>query len=341
MGHPHLVTDVDNLAIERLQAFISDHNTQAIVVEGTQGTGKTNLLEYYKRELAEIYSADEGVYIVRYYADPEPDFGAVVRRIMQEFGVQHLVRVSKALAVYPESERASLLANVQNPELRAAFARLARDTSVDLEHRAELLLEYLMGLRVFKRHTEETGVQFRLDTTESKTQAMHDLVYLSLDVGCFKALFLFLDELEKQGAQSLTVVVRYLSAIRALIDALPKHLFLLLAMTPDARRRYSQMLPALAGRLEQTISLPPIQSPDDALRLYRFYLEEKRAVAKAEAETVNWRAGTLDPLSDIRVTESYDVLNVAASRMGIKGVTQRSLLDKFHSETESLVARLV
>ena len=167
-----------------------------------------------------------------------------------------------------------------------------------------------------------------------------DLVFLSLALNCFKSLFLFLDELEKQGAQSPAVVVRYLSAIRALIDALPKHMFLLLAMTPDARRRYSQMFPALAGRLQETISLPPVGTSAEALRLYHFYLDERRVVAKADPEAENWTPGTQKPLSDGQVIEMYEVLSIAAARQGIKGVTQRFLLDRFHRETESRIAGL-
>ncbi len=86
----------------------------------------------------------------------------------------------------------------------------------------------------------------------------------------------------------------------------------------------------LAGRLEQAITLLPLQSSAEAIRLYDFYLDEKRALAKSEEESKHWRVGSRQPLSDSRITEIYEGLNAAAARMGIKGVTQRVLLDRLH-----------
>ncbi|MEZ5585369.1 MAG: hypothetical protein R3F37_23830 [Candidatus Competibacteraceae bacterium] len=48
--------------------------------------------------------------------------------------------------------------------------------------------------------------------------------------------------------------MQYLSALRALIDALTKYLFLMIALTPDALQRYQETLPALKGRLANVVS---------------------------------------------------------------------------------------
>ena len=102
------------------------------------------------------------------------------------------------------------------------------------------------GLRVLNRHRDLLGVKFRLDTVESKTQAFRDIVYVSVELKILRGIFLLLDELEKQDySLSPTPVLRYLSAIRALIDALPTNLFLMMALTPEARRRYFTMLQQL------------------------------------------------------------------------------------------------
>lgn len=338
MGHAHLPTVADLLIEGRLKTFLNEKNTQAVVVEGTQGTGKTNLLEYYKRELTDIFSDSRGFYIVRYYADPEPDFGAVVRRIMQEFGTDFLKRVAEKLASHEAAHRRELLTRIHNPELRRAFHRLANALPSEKELAAEYLLEYLMGLRVFKRHTEALGLHFRLDTTEAKTMALHDIVVLSRELECFEALFLFLDELEKQGSQPLPIIVRYLSTIRALIDALPRSMFLLLAMTPDARRRYMEMFPALASRLDQPVTLKPVENMDQALGLYHFYLDEGRKAAQSDNESVPWTQGHRDPLDRDQLLEVYSDLSRLSDRVGVRGgITQRQLLNRFHMLTESTI----
>ena len=113
-----------------------------------------------------------------------------------------------------------------------------------ITERARLALEWFVGLRVLKRHREELGVSFRLDTAESRTRALRDILYVSEELGLLKGIFLLLDELEKQDySLSKTPVLRFLSAIRALIDALPRCRFLMLAMTPQARLRYFAMPP--------------------------------------------------------------------------------------------------
>ena len=338
MGHPHLVMDADDFIDQQLLEFISDATTRTIVVEGTQGMGKTNLLEYYKRELGEIYSDDEGVYIVRYYADPEPDFGAVVRRIIQEINANHLAQVALELANRDSSERTTLLSEVQSMDLRRAFTIMARLNGDALFEASQFLLEYLMGLRIYKRHTESVGVQFRLDTTESKTQALHDLVFLSYKLNKFKALFLFLDELEKQGDQATALLSRYLSAIRALIDALPQHMFLILAMTPDARRRYGQMLPALSGRLQDVVRLQPLEKEEVALKLCKFYLDEKRLSDRLEIEATGWQPGSKAILNDERVKAVFNELLEDAPRAAVRGVIPRLFLDRLHREAELAIS---
>ena len=335
-GHPHMTTEADYNIEDRLKTFMSPLGdaTQALVVEGTQGTGKTNLLEYYQKELSDIFAAEAGHYVVRYYADPEPDFSSVVRRIIQEFGVKFLISIGEALDSKGE-ESGNPLSKVQNPELRVAFKQLAHSKGDEREEKAEFLLEHLTGLRIYKRHTEALGVRFRLDTTEAKTMALRDLIVLSGELGVFKALYLFLDELEKQGAQSQSVIVKYLSSIRALIDALPKKMFLVLAMTPDARRRYSEMFPSLSSRLGNPISLLPVMDEEQAAKLHRFYLANARELAKSHPDSSHWRQGHSDPLTEEQAIRIYTRFKALSEQRGLRGgVLQRELLNAFHVSTE-------
>ena len=334
-GNPHQPLAADEFIDDHIVRFMDDGNSQVIVVTGTQGLGKTNLLEHYERNLPPVLRERGNFYVVRYYTDPEPNFGAVVRRIFQELGVDHLKRIAQEAKDLTSEERADKLRLVNSRELRFAFTELFRYDSNEpkMMEFSKLLLDYLMGLRVYKKH-EELGLQHRLETTEAKTQALRDVIYLSHAVGALNGLFLFLDELEKMDLYSKQVTVTFLSSIRALIDALPQHLFLALAMTPDARDRYTRDFPALQGRLQQTADLHPLKTEAEAILLYDFYLTENRKRAFKSSDVEIWQQGDLAPLSETRVKGVFDSLLQDGLKLGVNGVIQRRFLDRLHRDTE-------
>src|SRR4051794_16498951 len=58
-GHPHLDTgNADEKIVSAIRQFERDYATQVLVVLGTQGVGKTNLLNNYQKELLELYQED-------------------------------------------------------------------------------------------------------------------------------------------------------------------------------------------------------------------------------------------------------------------------------------------
>ncbi len=214
-----------------------------------------------------------------------------------------------------------------------------RDDESKLVELSKMLLEFLMGSRIYKRHSDELGLMQRLDTTEAKTQALQDLIYLSHEFGALQGLFLFIDELEKVGASPTQVTTRYLSAIRALIDALPEHLFLILAMTPDAHDRYSRVLPALGGRLQNVVELPPLFADEEALNLYNFYLEKAREEAVKDPEVETQTQGKQPLIAADAVRETFKDMLEESRQKGLQGVTQRAFLDRLHERTRMLFAR--
>ena len=187
-------------------------------------------------------------------------------RLFQELSTDHLIKLAAKI-----SENPGLIDVVRSQDMRSALHRLV--ATEDKQDVAKLMMEWLLGFRLLKIHRETLDVQFRLDTVESKTSALRDLVLVSSESNILKGIFLLLDELEKQdGVLGPTAVVRYLSAMRAIIDALPNHLFMMIAVTPDAMRRYSVALPAFRSRLQNQITLAPLASFEDAEALARFYL---------------------------------------------------------------------
>jgi len=339
-GHPRLDdTAVDEKIVSAIRQFERDHTTQVLVIEGTQGIGKTNLLNYYQLELLDLYREDDTFYIIRYYPDPEPTFDAIVRRVFQELSQNnHLVSIGKALADLTQDEVEEVLELARSYEVRIVLGKLrvaAGEGEVALAHVAEIAMEWLVGLRLLNRHRDSLGVQFRLDTVESKTQALRDVIFVSERLDLLKGIFLLLDELEKQDYSiSKTPVLRYLSAIRALIDALPKRLFLMLALTSEARRRYFEMLPAIASRLENRLTLLALRRKEEAVSLANFYEAKAKERAKQNVDTRQWKAGRETLLTTEQVSTLFQKALKDSADRGIEGVIHRDFLNRLRNEAE-------
>ena len=333
-GHPRMEDAVDDRIEDRVRQFETDARpSQVLVVEGIQGVGKTNLLNYYEQQFREYYGEDETFYIIRYYPDPEPSFDSVLRKIFQSLDQSHFEKMSDALATSDGDARNEAKDVAKNHEVRIVLNSLERVGGDDekREECARLALEWFVGLRVLKRHREVLGVSFRLDTVESRTQALRDMVYVSERLGLLKGILLMLDELEKQDySLSKTPVLRFLSAIRALIDALPSCLFLMLAMTRQARRRYFAMFPALEGRLQDAVTLEPIHSFEGAKELSRFYIEQARHRARMNEGMAGSSPGSANLFGDDELKSLFEELQARSRERGIEGVTQRDLLHRLH-----------
>ena len=341
-GHPRMEDATDDELERRVREFeTAGRPSQIVLVEGTQGVGKTNLLNYYTQQFQELYEGDEAFYIIRYYPDPEPGFDSIVRRIFQGLDHAHFERIGKALADAALEKREEAKEAALNHEVRIVLNSLegAGAEPERLSECARLALEWFGGLRILKKHQECLGVYFRLDTVESRTQALRDVVYVSERLGLLKGILLLLDELEKQDySLSKTPVLRFLSAIRALIDALPNNLFLILAMTPQARLRYFAMMPALAGRLQDILKLSPIAEFEQAKALCHYYIDRARENARASESTQGKVQGKHTIFDDDDLQKWFTEVSEQSSERGTEGVTPRDFLHRLHEEWRKMTA---
>ena len=340
LGHPRLQTKIDEKVTAAIQEFENSHKTEVLVIEGTQGVGKTNLLNYYQSELEELYREDRTFYIIRYYPDPEPSFDAIIRRVFQEMGEKHLQEVAQKLCDLNPEQRSRIIDKSKNHEVRLVLQALSKCAEGKDDNAAwvlEAAMEWLLGLRLLNKHRYLLGVRFRLDTVESKTQVLRDIIYVSVELKSLGGIFLLLDELEKQDySLSKTPVLRYLLAIRALIDALPTHLFLMMALTPDARLRYFSMLPAIAGRLQNVYTLSPIEDDKIAFSLYKQYLEEARKKASSDRNDRKTKGKPVDIFDREEIIKIFKDLFGKSEKKGIQGVTHRDFLHELHLKTQDL-----
>jgi len=332
VDNPHYQLDADEQAENIIVNFFHNQRSQVMVVEGTQGVGKTNFLNHFESEIRDALRIRKGYYVVRYLADPEASFEGTTRRLFEELGTDHLSRLIKKLREY-----GSPIEEARSRDMRTALHRL---TEYDDESALELMMQWLLGLRLLKAHRQILGVQFRLDTVESKTAALRDIVQVSGSAGVLNGIFLLLDELEKQdGVLGPTAIVRYLSALRAIVDALPRRLFLMIAITPDALLRYSQALPALRSRFQNRIELEPLKDVKDALNLAKFYLDTGRRKAQEEESRDVVHEETELILQRGHVKECYRKLEKQAERRGDTGVRQREFLHALHELAEDVIQR--
>jgi hypothetical protein len=332
-NNPHQVSQADEIIETKITSFIRDKKSQVLVIEGTQGVGKTNILNHYEKELSEALPELNGFYVIRYLADPEASFDGTLRRLFQELGVSHLSRLGKKLA---ENGTREAIEAARSHEMRTALQKLTNgDGAEDI---ADAMLEWLVGLRVLNRHKHLLGVQFRLDTVESKTVALRDLILVSSQIDILNGIFLLLDELEKQdGVLSATLVVRYLSAMRAIIDALPNHLFMMIAVTPDALRRYSLALPAFRSRLEDRIELLPLKTLDEAIDLATFYIDTAKEKAEKENNQKPPPSKVKPILTKDQMARIFETRLRSAQTRGDAGLRQREFLHALHTEAEESI----
>ncbi|MBD2279942.1 MULTISPECIES: P-loop NTPase fold protein [Nostocales] len=338
-GHPHMSTEADNQVDAAVKTFYSDRKSHVISITASQGIGKTNLLNAYENALREQLSS-RGFFVIRYVPDPEPFFDPLIRSIFENLGEDYLRRSINALAKKKEEidDTDKLLEFVRMSEIKTMLKALLAvvDSEEKLSERLSLAYQWLLGLPVRKSHQTELGVNFRLDTVEAKTRALRDIVYLGSEMKTLEGIFILLDELEKQDfSLSKTIVLKYLSALRALIDALPKYLFLMVALTTDALNRYREMLPAIRGRLANEVQLLPIKNDEEAVKLFQFYLEYAKREAKNSVQDIQ-----LQPGNDVLLRENdaqlvfYKLLKQGSN---VQGVRQRDYLNALYEEANKSI----
>ncbi|MGI4790859.1 MAG: hypothetical protein ACRYFS_18665 [Janthinobacterium lividum] len=340
-GHPHFPIIADNTVDDAISSFYADRKSHVLAITATQGIGKTNLLNAYENALQRELG-DKGFFVIRYVADPDRFFDRLIISVLEYLGENHLRKSIEALSLKANLEIDNILDNVRNAEVGTMLRNLLKGkrSGTSEEDYYYLGYQWLLGLPIRKAHRELLGVNFRLDTVETKTRALRDMVYFSYSVGTLQGVFLLLDELEKgdTSSSSKTELLRYLQALRALIDALPQYLFLMLALTPDALNRYREMQPALKGRLANEVRLSPLRSESEALAIYECYLNHAQNEAASVAKENKWRIGKNILISTDTAVATYRQLLASKT---VEGVRQRDYLNQLHRKANEKIEVIV
>ena len=132
-------------------------------------------------------------------------------------------------------------------------------------------------------------------------------------------------------------MLRFLVPMIALIEALPERLFLMVAMTPQARERYFTFLPEMERLLQDSISLSPIMYPREADRLFEFYVSRAREAAQSSPMMAREVPGASEMFDAAEVKRMFRRMRDRSEERGIEGVTPRDFLHTLHEEWENRV----
>ena len=86
-NNPHFPVVADEEAEARIVSFLRDGKSQVLVVEGTQGVGKTNFLNHFESEIQGALAELKGYYIVRYLGACLDNSGLWWRRLLESDSV--------------------------------------------------------------------------------------------------------------------------------------------------------------------------------------------------------------------------------------------------------------
>ena len=111
-------------AEDRVVTFFRDDTSQVVVIQGTQGVGKTNFLNHFEIEVRNALRDRRGYYVVRYLADPEGSFDGTTRRLVEELGTEHLGKLADSL-----KDDKGPIEEARSHDMRTALRRLRKSNN--------------------------------------------------------------------------------------------------------------------------------------------------------------------------------------------------------------------
>jgi len=95
------------------------------------------------------------------------------------------------------------------------------------------------------------------------------------------------------------------------------------------------MLPAFAGRLQNLISLEPLQNAKQAQDLAAFYFDHARRESEKLFDSQGVTPGSKELISSADIAKRFEeLLEISAAEKGLEGVSQRDFLNSLHELAE-------
>jgi hypothetical protein len=322
-----------------LSEFLREGNTTTLFFTGGNRIGKTHFCEYHRKKLpAELIK--RGLFVPIAMASAEScKCYELYRPIVDQ--IDDCVRVQTGHTLFPPAwrERLKQIVDGLRPgDFRQAMNTLATTSDSDFTEMHSLAMQWLRGERVRASQRTLLGVSSIIDSVAHELNALDGLISVLRQLNGAEpnqspGIILFIDEFELIWTNRRDLRDRFLQALRALVDACPKGLFLCVAMATGIGPEVGDVegeYPALFARLKGARDIPAlVEVPGvvEAQEYARAFLEHGRK--KAEQARIN---------SGVTLFTDADIATYFIEVAGPRGGTasQGDFFDRLHTEAEKL-----
>lgn len=281
--------------VRTLLEFYQDERSRRMIILGSTGAGKSNLLRFFEQELREWHEPSPGKQTITdlftFFVDqPQGGYFEIHRKIISELGAMFFTRFFESVQCGKVS-LAKLSTEISgiSPELIRVLESMASDGSRQLSLWPEprslrLLEEWLQGAKLPAAEKKQLG-GVSVEVGKSTTIAIKflaDLVKVFRYAKLFRGLIVLFDEFENiLSGLSLTRQVQYAQDLRNLFDSLDEGIVFVIATAPVSNN-LQRISPALYRRLGEGVPIEPIQDEEVALAYARAYTQLGREAFKNE-----------------------------------------------------------
>jgi P-loop Domain of unknown function (DUF2791) len=341
-------SDVKRRFLGDLREFLAESNTVTLFFTGGNRVGKTHFMEYHRQELTTKFREREIVVPVAVVSAQSCDFRSLFGQIIDQ--VDESLRIQAGSRLFEGEISAAVARGVSS--LPAGDFRRAVETAIAAgdESTRLLLRRWLRGDRIRAPQRSAIGVAGLVESQSQMLMVLEGLVRflllpesIDLESGssgsaqCLGVL-LFLDEFELVWRARRDRRDQFLQAIRALIDACPKGLFLCVGMATGLNVEMEEVeasYPALFARLKGTREIPALVQVGYVTEAIGYSREfEKHARREFQAQPTSVKREAVELFSDQDIESFFREL---AGRDG--SVSQGDFFDRLHSEAERRALR--
>lgn len=263
-----------------LGSALSDFLTQPAapggfwVVQAESGLGKSNFLQHIEYELASAVRSSqvEGV-VFRYVGQQLPSAWNLVEQTLMTIGserLRQLLALGSTLPSTPDSQ--------QDTDIGRFFDTIRRQLPLPAGKVHDPDVEFLMRWLTGERTRSEERQRFHLISTD-RLSVGTALAYLQVLFSLLKEasicsrMVLLIDEFEDVQNLSKAAQNDYVNTLKSLVNVFNWNgLFVILASQEAVIQTLRERYPSFSTRLK-TVSLRPLETPDDAVLLAEAYKE--------------------------------------------------------------------
>ncbi len=283
--------------VRTLREFYQDEQSRRLMILGSTGAGKTNLLKFFKQELEEWHQPAPGKQAITdlftiFVDQPQGGYFEVHRKIISELATMFFTRFFEAVQCGKVSltKLPTEISGI-SPELIRILDSMASNGSHQLSLWPEprslrTLEEWLQGTKLSAAEKKQLG-GVSVEVGKSSTIAIKflvDLVKIFRYAELFRGLIVLFDEFENiLSGLSLTRQVQYAQDLRNLFDSLADSVVFVIGTAPVSSN-LQRISPALYRRLGEGVPVEPIQDEKAALAYARAYTQLGREAFKNETK---------------------------------------------------------